>query len=172
MGDGYLDAESYSGSKQEGITFKEIVLRHLNQIIGFQSTEMRGGFWVTKTKISHGIATETKEYVADSREVFGCSINALYDILLPHFDKTMSKDAEDIKKKLENIKIECLNKTKAEDKEILSNDLYSKDDRLIVEEYRFKKLSLNREMFQKLNLLLFRLKYLKIYEGQAFTGEE
>lgn len=161
--EGYIDAETYKGGFKDGLTFKEIVMLHLKQIISFECVEMRGGFWVTKSKISHGIITETKEYEPDTREVFSNAVNGLYDLLLPLFDKPMSEKAKELNLRLETIRKDCIKETSNKDEEILPVEFYNGKDRLLVEQYRYKKLRLMREMFQELSLFLNRISYLSGY---------
>lgn len=164
----FIDAESYHGGKQD-VGFREIALHHLRKVINLQSEEMRGGFWIHKTKMSQGQTLETKEYVPDSRERFGGAVDALHDILLPHFDKTMRVVAGEINQELNKIRDECIAKTKKDDKEILSDEHYKGDDKITVEQYRTAKVRTQRRMFQQLSLLLRRLKYL---EGGVWESKE
>lgn len=165
----YVGAEEWKGDKQGNTTFNDLLFEHIRRILIAQSIEMRGGFWITKTKTSHGTTTQERSYVPDTRETFGGTVDALHDLALPHFDKKMQEVAKKINDSLEQIKKGCLNKTEANDKEIMSSDFYKGkgDDKIIVEEYRFKKLRLKRQMWQELSLLLKRLHYFKgkVYEA-------
>jgi len=166
----FIDAESYQGTKDDGLTFKEIVLQHLRRIGGLASKEFRGGYWQDRTKMVGGVGIKERYYIPDSREEYGNAIDFLHDLLLPYFDKKIEDKAKDFYTKIEEARKDCLKKTSVKEKEVLSDDYYKKEsDKISVEEYKLKKLRIKRELLQEISLLLKRKKYLEGKDiGEAF----
>lgn len=89
----FIDGETYKGGKGEGITFKQIVLNQVSRITKLMSKEFHGGYYNEKVKPLGGdVPIIERTYIEDSREQFKNSVNCLYDLLYPQFDKQMEKD--------------------------------------------------------------------------------
>jgi len=139
----FIGAEDYQPIGETNISFRQIVLEHYRKITQLSCVEFRGGYWTEKQRTSGGATFSESYYVPDSREVFVNSINMLHDLLLPLFDKQMEEEMERLEEEYEK------EYEKAQDKK----------------EWKPKKLELKRELFQRLCLLLNRLRYL---EGKSF----
>jgi len=83
-----MDSWRGSSSGKFGLTFKQIVLMHINRCVQNGSVEWHGGYWnLTPTN------PPTKTYIQNSRDVFNNSTRMLRACLLGYFDKKM--EAED-----------------------------------------------------------------------------
>lgn len=136
-------ADTYKGSEEGTISFRDIALKHYQRITQLSCVEFRGGYYEDKTRTAGKIAYTERIYIPDSRDVYVNAINSLYDILLPHFDKIMKERAEEIEE-LWNTRSIDLKGTKRWDVE---------------------RIEIKRRLFQQLSLLLSRLGYL---EGKSF----
>ena len=85
----FRDVEGWSGGggSKFGLTFKQIILTHINRCVIHGSLEMCGGYW--NKKATGNIVEET--YVPDSREVYSNSIKMLRALLLGYYDDKMEK---------------------------------------------------------------------------------
>lgn len=128
----FIDAESYSMDRGH-VSFREIVLLHLQRITALGSVELRGGFWKEKPRMSHNIAYTETVYVPSTKDSYMNAIDMLHDLLLPLFDKKMK---------------EAIKKLEEETKNMDKSD-------------KEAKLKLKRKLFQQLSLLLNRLRYLE-----------
>ena len=79
---------------KEKLSFREIVLNHLNKVLEISRQEFMGGYW---KQIAHGATTHT-EYVPNSRKCYIQAVESLVDILYPYFDKQMHKEHDEILK--------------------------------------------------------------------------
>lgn len=135
----FEDAESFSYTDKDKLSFKDIVLQHLKKIGTFASVELRGGYWQDKQiPFGQGIITQ-KVYVPDTREVYSNAIEYFADILYPHFDKQMKEAEEKLKKEFE----EAYNSKPIRDERVL-------------------KVLINRKLFRELCSFLYRKKYLEL----------
>lgn len=143
----FIDAESYSYQK-EGMSFKELVLRHLAKISQICTREFKEGYWQNKP-VNAGVGTYmVAHYVEDTRDAYINSVNFLNDLLLPYFDTEMKKQTELIEKE-----------TEEKLKEFQDSGKKST-------EWIYEKLDIKRKLFQQLSLLLKRIGYL---EGKAIV---
>jgi len=135
-------------SGKEKISFRDIILKHIDKILEITRIEFRGGY--TEEKMINGI----KEliYVPDSRKQYIQSIESLSDLLLPFFK---TKDKFNMQKEYDNI-IKEIEKAR-EEFEKTKKGIGSEEHN----DYIIKKLRLMRKMFQKLNFLLKEIDYLK-----------
>ncbi len=91
----FIDAEQWSGGNEEKLTFREIVLVQVKKIGLNANCEFRGGYWLRKPHPNQSSNATVDEYIADTREVYSNSIDYLFDILFPHFDKEMQKAGQE-----------------------------------------------------------------------------
>jgi len=83
----FADGESQGGSYfNSEMSFRGILLNHLNRITLISSKEFHGGFW--EDRVSSGGIVQ-KSYVPDTRKEYINSVNMLNDLLLPYFDDEM-----------------------------------------------------------------------------------
>ena len=141
----FIDAEQQVGGNFEGLTFRTIVLNQVQRIASVGSKEFRGGYWQKKYKMVSGLKVDEEYYVPDSRKEYANSINMLYDLMIPKFDKIMMEDDKKIKEELE-VLVE-----KAKSTKMNSDDFANKEVRIY------------RKLWQALSNLLNRLDYLQSY---------
>lgn len=91
----FVDAESYSMDKGN-ISFREIVLLHLQRITSLASTEFRGGFWKERPRMSGAVAYTESVYVHSTRDSYINAVDMLHDLLLPLFDKKIKEALKDL----------------------------------------------------------------------------
>lgn len=147
----FVDAESSVGSYgKDKLSFKLIVLQHLQKILGYSSCEFRGGYFEEKA-IMNGNAT-IQVYISDTREVYSNAIDSFYDVLFPHFDKVMKTAGEEKETEVED----CY-------KEIFESEEYKeKDHDWKKQSYRNEKVKIKRKLFRELCSFLYRKKYLEM----------
>lgn len=139
--DSFIDGESsFGGGKSDLLSFKSILMRHLERITRLASVEFKGGYNQQKTIPVAGTLMQQDVYVADTRECYINAVENLADLLFPHFDDEMRADegefnAEIVKK----------------DDEIEDDDKFKNEKRKII-----------RKLFRSLCSFLFREKYLEI----------
>jgi hypothetical protein len=97
---GFMGAEEYGGSFQQGTTFRDIVMRQVARISELGSKEWHGGFWETRTKQSGMSSVNEYRYVPNSREEYSNAIAVLEHLLLPHLDTQAEKEAASIKQSM------------------------------------------------------------------------
>lgn len=139
----FIDAEEYVG-KGKGMSYKEIVLRHLGKISQICTKEFKEGYWQKKPiATSGGGMFMTEVYHEDTRDAYINAVDYFHDILLPFFDESMKK----------------------KDKEIL--DRLGDERRKITDagggrdEWIDEKLDIKRALFQELLLLIQRAGFLE-----------
>lgn len=137
------------GSREETISFREIVLSHLKRILEISSTEFRGGYWMD-VPTGNMIA---RTYVPDSICCYVQSIDSLHDVLTPHFDEKMEKASKEYTSNRNKAHADLSKKWK-EDSNLRDNSDFNVTWSSI-------KLPLARKLFQELNMLLNRKQYLK-----------
>lgn len=153
----FVDAEAYQGKRDEKLTFKMIVLEHLQRILRLSSVEFRGGYWQEKSVSKGGVVSTEKTYVPDSREEYGNAVDSLHDILFPHFDTIAKEEILLVDEELDKVFEEH---TKTVNGRIEWND-----------EENFKKakiMRVTRRLFRALNTFLFREHYL---ESRMYTED-
>lgn len=92
-----VDSENYKNNQAYG--YKDIVLRQVQKVVTNLSREQKEGFWVYSNN-PNGISQKIK-YIGDARKESIQSIETLYDLLLPRFDKQVKEETKDFEKKLE-----------------------------------------------------------------------
>lgn len=146
----FVDADNYSPASNEKVSFRSIIMRHLQRIIELGSKEMRGGFWETRPSPVSNIPLRT--YVPDSRAAYINAIKNLSHMLFAHFDEQMAKDEREI---LESVakKRKALNEAAEENKyKSEAKDAYY--PKLVLEDYE--------KLYRSLCTFLKRKKYLEL----------
>lgn len=110
-----MDSWRGGGGSKFGLTFKQIVLMHINRCVQNGSCEFRGGFW---QNINRGNYSDSV-YVPDSRDVYNNSVKMLRALLLGYFDAKMQKADDELQKEMEDAKKE-LEEAQRKDKEVRS----------------------------------------------------
>lgn len=147
--------EDWRGGNEDDYSFRMIVMWYVKKILDLAAKEFRGGYWQTKLRTGSGMATATeKVYIPDSREEYCNAIDALYDLCLPWLKENQYLEMQDINKELEGLREAFIEATKADETEVLCDDFYQGEDKVLLEQYKFKKLRLHRELFQKVNMFL------------------
>jgi hypothetical protein len=82
-----MDSWRGNSSGKFGLTFKQIVLMHIQRCVINGSVEWHGGYWDER-----GYNPTIRTYVHNSREVYSNSIRMLRALLLGYFDKEMEKE--------------------------------------------------------------------------------
>lgn len=151
----FIDAEDITASYDKSITFKDIVLRHLQKISTFASVEFRGGYWEERPFVSGGMSGSYKTYVPDTREVYSNAVEYLADILYPHFDEQMINE----EKELTKIKEQAFDKYS---RKVDSDSNKQFDSTTLRRFYREACLSANKKLFRSLCSFLYRKRYLEL----------
>ena len=163
----FIDADEYQGTSQAAVTFEQVVLTQIKKCIEEGSKEMKSGYYQEK-QTTKGIVDI---YVGNQQEIYINSINALYDLLLPHFDEKMQKSDEEFKNKLDDIK-KRVNESLTIKKEYIENPKekaridfaittgYLEDDMFESRWSADEKLMAHRFLLQCLILLYNRRRYL------------
>jgi len=81
-----MDSWRGGSSGKFGLTFKQIVLQHINRCVVNGSVEWHGGYW-NETGNNPTIRT----YVQNSRDVYSNSVKMLRACLLGYFDKQIKE---------------------------------------------------------------------------------
>jgi len=144
------NAENWRGSSNKfGLTFKQIILMHINRCVLKGSVEWHGGYW---NKLIKENQTE-KYYVQNSRDVFINSVTILKSILKGYYDKKMVESDKDIEEELNKITKE--------------NETLEESNQNIKQFYK-KKLDIYLRLFEELVMLSKRLNF---FEAES-TEEE
>jgi hypothetical protein len=123
-----------------GLTFKQIVLQHINRCVVNGSVEWHGGYW-NETGSNPTIRT----YVQNSRDVYSNSVKMLRALLLGYFDKQIKEADKQLEEEFEKERSEY---EKLEDK--------GKD--IKYEFYSFK-VNWHIKLFEQLIMLSKRLNF-------------
>ena len=142
-------------------SFKEIIMEHVRRLTKLSSCELRGGYYSTfKTK-----GGEEKEYyVEDSREALENAIYCLSQLLIQRFNGDMKKKFKHFEDTRKKIKQEFLKASSIEEVEVLGEAFYNDDDKILLEQYKIKKLWLYKLLFTDLIKLLAAKNYLEVGE--------
>lgn len=90
----FPDMDSWKGGGNKyGLTFKQIIIQHINRCVMNGSEEWRGGYWEEKVA-SHG--NIIRKYNPDTREQYNNSIKMLRAILLGYYDDDMKNIDADL----------------------------------------------------------------------------
>jgi len=103
-----VDTWKGGGSDKSALSFKQIVLMHIQRCVVNGSVEWHGGYWQERYKDN----ITQRYYVQNAREIFNNSTKMLRCLLCGYFDKEM-KDSDDKSKK----DFENMQKTYAKTKE-------------------------------------------------------
>lgn len=145
-----LEDTGGSWGNKQGMTYQEILMNQLSRITKIASQEMKEGFWKTMPlKSGTGAMMMTRIWISDGRKEYINAIQCLHDLLLARFDKEMTKQADDLNKKLKEKRKEYAKKGMLESSFI---------------DYELK---IHRQLFQQLNLLIGRLGYFEESTGEA-----
>lgn len=135
----FVNMDMWKGSGDKfGLTFKQIILQHINRCVLHGSVEWHGGYWQEKFNGN----TLEKYYVQNSREVYCNSIRMLRVILLGYFDSKIKITDEEITKQMKILELSSLEKDKTK-----------------IKEYYEKKLDLYIRLFEELVVLSKRLNF-------------
>lgn len=134
------EAEDYK-NKNEGGSYKDLVMKQLYRVVDHTSKEMREGFWI-HSQSSPNQSPQKLRYCGDSRQELVRSMDCLHDLLLAKFDEDIKTKSTEIYESLTEIR------TAAEE---------SKD----MNEYWTKKIKKYRELFKELCLFLNRINFLE-----------
>ena len=148
-----MEQDQFVSSNQEGTNFREIVLNHLRRILEISSSELRQKTIVNFTP--HGEQTKQEE---DTRESYIQAVEALAIVLLPYFDKDMTKVYDNSEK--------VINAWNYEIEEMFSKEIKEIKEKLEIDNISNKyyiKLRIKHAkiLFKELNLMLKRQDYLK-----------
>ncbi len=132
------------------LSFRAIILNHLQKIMAFASVEFRGGYY-TERRVSPSSNETVRVYVPDSREIYSNAIEVFADTLFPHFDDTMKNEEESIEK--DKAKLKQTMGKKMNDNTATKSEMF---------DYRQSKASLNKKLYRHLSSFLFREKYLEL----------
>lgn len=83
-----------SSSGKFGLSFKQIVLQHINRCVINSSVEWHGGYWQERNASNFTIE---KVYTPNTREVFCNSIKILRALLFCYFDSKMETEDKKFK---------------------------------------------------------------------------
>ena len=151
----FADTETYRSSGKDPLSFRLIVLEHLQAILRITRKEFRGGYYIERPITTNsGGSYIAKEYVADSREEFSNSVDGFSDSLLPFFDKEMEKSEREVQEDLKKAYSECIRDQRGV--KVLDSEIYSE-----------KRLKIQRRLFRELSRFLHRIDYL----NAEFTEE-
>ena len=142
-------------------SFKEITMMHLTRITKLSSCELRGGYYYTFTTKS---GEEKEYYVEDSREALENSIYCLAQLTISRFTKDMAKTFKEFEEERETLKQVFLDKTSLTETEVLGESYYEDKDKILLEEYKIKKLNLYKNLFTELVKMLAAKNYLEVGE--------
>lgn len=129
----FLDAESFSGTPDQAISFRSITLGHVRKISELAAKEFRGGFYKQEIVGQQVV----KNWVEDSREAYNNAIDYLSDLLLPLYDEQAAAEVTMVDSELAKLKG-------------LSGEAFASG-----------KVVNRRKLFRALTKLLHRLKYLE-----------
>ncbi len=88
-----MDSWRGGGSGKFGLTFKQIVLMHIDRCVKNGSVEWVGGYW-NET----GTNPVSRTYVQNTRETYCNSVRMLRALLLGYYDKITTKEDEELHK--------------------------------------------------------------------------
>lgn len=144
----FVDAEGFTGSNADKLTFRFIVLEHLRKILRLSSVEFCGGYYKDVWNTVGGATKKTTTYIQDTGESYCNAVDALHDILYPHFDKHTKDKSKKYDEDLDKAKQKC-----------------SKELEFNLEMYKRMKVEIKRHMFRELNVFLKTNHYM---ESQSF----
>ena len=148
-----MDSWKGSGGGKFGLTFKQIILMHVNKCVSNGSIEFTGGYWRT---ISYNPII--KEYQPDALSVYCNSVKMLRAILLGYFDDKMIEEDKRLKEEFESSYEEFQKEKEEDDNKI--DELRSR--------WREYKIEYYTELFEHLIMLSKRLNF---FEEKSSEGD-
>ena|SRR3989344_1089338 len=136
-----MDSWRGSSSGKFGLTFKQIVLMHINRCVVNGSVEWHGGYWQEKTQANW----TDKYYVQNSRDVYSNSVKMLRALLIGYFDKLMKEADKTLQEEFAK-------------KENEYNELDKKGSDIKYEWYKYK-VEWHIKLFEQLIMLSKRLNF-------------
>lgn len=130
------------GGNKFGLTFKQVIIQHINRCVLNGSVEWHGGYWQEKSNPNQNYAE--KYYVQNSREVYCNSVRMLKALMLGYFDEKMNKAWDMLEQEM--------NKAYAAQKKQTKEDM--------IEWYGFK-IEWHIKLYEQLILLGKRLNFLE-----------
>ena len=157
MEDGTIDFSN------KATTFKEILMNHLSRITRLYSCELRGGYYTVLNTKEGG---EKETYVEDTREALENAIYCLAHLLIKKIekDKRTNEKFNTFHEELNKIKKEFMEKTEVKENEILGESYYNDEEKVLLEEYKIRKLNLYKDLFSELSRLLDKENFLNTRE--------
>lgn len=159
----FEDAESYSFNFDKNkLTFKDIVLLHLQKISHYASVEMRGGYWENRPSQNQ---MNVKVYIPDTRESYSNAIQYLADILYPYYDKKMKEAWDKAEKEVKdafNSTTVYVEPTRDYDEDDESRGYRKFSNQADKVSFRDLRMSINKVLFRELCCFLYRKKYLEL----------
>jgi hypothetical protein len=92
-----MDSWRGSSSSKFGLTFKQIVLQHINRCVVNGSVEWHGGYWQEKQQQNW----TDRYYVQNSRDVYCNSVKMLRALLLGYFDKQIKETDKELQEEFD-----------------------------------------------------------------------
>lgn len=133
-------------SKDEKLSIKIIVLRHIKKISDLSCNEYKKGYWESKPVSSGGAVTITKTYHPDGRKSYINAIDFLLDMIFPAIDDKFKEEL----KKLEDLE-------EQEYERIINSNHENKNEKWINEKQR-----LRRKLFGSIILMLDRVNFFEV----------
>lgn len=99
----FIDSETYrgDGSSKFALTFKQIVMMHINRCVTNGSVEYRGGFYENRIGSQGQTGTQiVRTYVESKIDIFCNSIRILNTLLYKYFKKEDISTIDEIKEKV------------------------------------------------------------------------
>lgn len=91
-----MDSWRGGSSGKFGLTFKQIILQHINRCVINGSVEWHGGYWEDKLQVVGQGTIVEKRYVQNSRDIYSNSVKMLRALLLGYFDEEMRKTNKEL----------------------------------------------------------------------------
>lgn len=159
-----MDQEThYDIGGERSLSFKDIILNQFNTVVKNANVEFRGGFW---TKYISKTGEERLIYIPDTRETFCNSVRILATVWKKRFQPNMKMRYKVFKKKLKELQEEFIQNTSVNETVILGENYYTNErDKILLEEYKNKKLELYLVLFSWINEDLAETNYLEIMGG-------
>jgi len=132
------------GGNKFGLTFKQVIIQHINRCVLNGSVEWHGGYWQEKSNPNQNYAE--KYYVQNSREVYCNSVRMLKALMLGYFDEKMDKAWDLLEEEL--------------DKAYAAQKKQTKENMVEREWYAFK-IEWHIRLYEQLILLGKRLNFLE-----------
>lgn len=127
------------------LTYNDLVLMHLRKVNAASIVEFRGGFY---TSFTDKQGNEREMYVPDTREIFCNAVYHLALLLKPRFGERLNQKFRTFEDRYGQLTDSFIRKTVTDETVVLGEPFYeSKGDKLLLEEYKQKKLRLHIKLF-------------------------